>query len=450
MRKSMFNASQLLEALEDRRLMTAAAWIPYEMSQVALHYPAHVGTTNLYLNFDGGSISDGQAGGSKTIASYVAPAGQDRNQAIEDIIYRTAEIFSPFNVRVHILRGAGHYSTTNGDTTIFIGDNAANKDSNGNNEDYSSTPYSSSDLPGGPKGFDHIPNSDPYDLAFVDATHLDVPSQSLVTEGDLGIAQDIAHEAGHTFGLAHVLAAPQFDIMSYNSWGNNNFLDSTLDITDLNNNGTTTTHTGDYPTVDAIDSTGRTFSTRIFEQNSFAYLRAALGNKAVEVDPYPHDQADRTSVSPDYYAALGDPTVITPSSHPTATLSNFGEYDVYTLSNPVNSRIAGMLAPHPTIISLKIGAPAFDPQIMLYDNTGTQLLAAVHGSSLVYTLGNNASYKLVISGYLGDSAGQYTVNMSAYQLTVAPSTVTTTTPVVPPISVFSNTLLTKDNMSVLA
>ena len=58
------------------------------------------------------------------------------------------------------------------------------------------------------------------------------------------IAQDIAHEAGHTFGLAHDLSSPQQDVMSYDA-ANTAFLNTTLDITDLNFTGTTTEHT-DY------------------------------------------------------------------------------------------------------------------------------------------------------------------------------------------------------------
>lgn len=450
MRKSKSRSSLLLETLEDRRLMTVA-WNPTEMSQVALHYPKHVGTTNLYLNFDGGSLNDTQAGGSKTISPYAAPSGQDLNKSIQDIIYRTAEIFSPFNVRVRIMHGAGKFSTTNGDTTIFIGDNAANHDSDGHNTAYSSTPNASVDLPGSNKGFDHIPNSDAYDIGFVDATWLNINSSTLITDSDGAIAGDIAHEAGHTFGLAHVLTSPDFDIMSYDTYGNTFFNDKVMNVTDLNYNGTTTTNTGDFPTVNGNDVNGRKYPVQIKLQNSFAYLRYALGNKAVDVDPYYHDQADPNSVSSDYYAVLGNPSVITPSSHPSTTLSNFGEYDVYTLNNPVSSRIAGVMALPPTQISLTIGAPAFDPQIMLYDSTGTQQLAAVHGKSLVYQLAPNATYKLVVSGFLGDSAGQYTVNMTPYTVaTLPPSGTTTTAPVAPPITTFSTTLLTKDALSLFA
>lgn len=450
MRKSKTKSSKsslMLESLEERRLMTA--WIPTEMSQVALHYPKHAGTTNLYLNFDGGNLNDTQAGGSQSISAYVAPSGESRDQAIQDIIYRTAEIFSPFNVRVRIMRGAGNYSKTNGDTTIFIGDNAANKDSDGHNTAYSFTPNASVDLPGKNKGFDHVPNSDAYDIGFVDATWLDIPSSTLITDSDAAIARDVAHEAGHTFGLAHVLSSPQQDIMSYDTWDNPNFADTVFNVTDLNYNGTTTTNTGDFPTVNAVDANGRKFAQQIKLQNSFAYLRYALGNKAIDVDPYYHDQADPTSVSADYYAVLGDPTVINTSSHPSSTLSNFGEYDVYTLKNTVNSRIAGLVAQPPTLISLHIGAPAFDPQIMLYNSDGTQLLASVHGSSMVYQLGNNVSYKLVISGYLGDSAGQYTVNMSPYTVAAQPPPGTTTAPTVN-TGIFSTAAITKDSQSLLA
>src|SRR5256885_13884874 len=103
------NSGCKFESLEDRQLMSA---VPTELSQLALRYGRHPGTTYLYLNFDGGTIDNDQSGGSRTIAAYAPPPGQDRVQAIQDIIYRVSEIFSPFDVQVHILRGAGNFSTS--------------------------------------------------------------------------------------------------------------------------------------------------------------------------------------------------------------------------------------------------------------------------------------------------------------------------------------------------
>jgi hypothetical protein len=425
-------------------------WAPTDLSQLPLHYPQRATTTNLYLNFDGGSINDSQTGGGTwNVAAYQPPAGVDRVQAIQDIIYRTSEIFSPFNVRVRIMRGAGNFSKTNGDTTIFIGDNADNQ-SGGYNVTDSRTPTASNDWPGDKKGLDHLPNGDAYDLAFVDPVAYDPQSNSNITTlSAQDISRDVAHEAGHTFGLAHVLSSPDKDLMSYDTSNNLAFLDTSYDITDQNYNGTTTTNTGEFPKVNAVDPSGRKYPLEIHHQNSFAYLRYEMGNKNIYVDPYYHSVADKTTVSPDYYAVLGDPTVITPASHPSSVLSNFGEYDVYTLNNPAN-RFSYLMPSSATKISLAIGAPAFDPQIMLYNSDGTQLLAAVHGSSLQYTLAWNTSYKLVISGYLGDTAGAYTVNMSSVPLSAtlanyAVATATTPPPVTTTVTAtaFSKTLLSK-------
>jgi hypothetical protein len=430
-------------------------WTPTDMSQLPLHYPQRVSTTNLYLNFDGGSIHDSQSGdGTWNVSAYQPAAGQDRVQAIQDIIYRVSEIFSPFNVRVRIMRGAGNFSKTNGDTTIFIGDNPDNK-SGGFNVTDSRTPTASNDWPGDKKGLDHLPNGDAYDLAFVDPVAYDPQSNSdITTFTPQDISRDVAHEAGHTFGLAHVLSSPDQDLMSYNTYNNLAFLDTSYDITDENYSGGTTTNTREFPKVNAVDANGRKYPLEIHHQNSFAYLRYEMGNKNIYVDPYYHSVADKTTISPDYYAVLGDPSVITPASHPSSVLSNFGEYDVYTLNNPAN-RFSYIMPASATRISLAIGTPAFDPQIMLYNSDGTQLLAAVHGSSIQYTLAWNTSYKLVISGYLGDTAGAYTVNMSSVPLSatlgnyaVAPATTTTVNPTTT-TTAFSKTLLSK-SVSLLA
>jgi len=235
--------------------------------------------------------------------------------------------------------------------------------------------------------------------------------------------------------------------MSYDTFNNPAFVDQQFNITDLNYDGTSTTHTGKFPKVNAIDANGHTYPLEIHKQNSFAYLRYDLGNKNIYVDPYYHSVADKNTISSDYYNVLGDPTVITPASHPSSVLSNFGEYDVYTLNNVSSSRFGALAAlGGATKISLAIGAPAFDPQILLYNATGTTLLASVHGSALQYSLTPNTKYQLVISGYLGDTAGAYTVNMStvppAATLGAISSFAKSNTP-------FSKTLLSGKNSSAL-
>lgn len=441
------------EALESRQLMSA----PDDLALLALQNGRHAGTTSLYLNFDGGTVSGDQAGGTKTISAYQPNTPFDRTQAIQDILFRTQQIFSPFDVRVQILRGAGNYATGNGATTIFVGDQPSKVDALGHGYAYASTPFASSDYPGQVKGYTHKPNSDSYDLAFVDPLFFSYTTNTDFVQNDLQIAQAIAHEAGHTFGLAHVLSAPDNDIMSYNS-SNVAFLNNAYPITSLNYDGQQTyNEPKTLPIV--VDHYNYSFPygfTPVLKaipyQTSFAYLRFALGDREVQADSYRTGVADPTAVEPAYYNVWQQPATITTASHPTNTIQNYGEYDVYNLSVPVN-RFTSILAPQATRISLGNTTPGFDPQVLLYDATGQTLIASGHGSAIEKQLTPGQSYKLVVSGYLGDSTGTYTVNFAS----VAPpatlgsviiagtattgGTTTTTTTTVGSTSLFSNTLL---------
>jgi len=127
-----------------------------------------------------------------------------------------------------------------------------------------------------------------------------------------------------------------------------------------------------------------------------------------------------------------------PASHPLNAINRAGEYDVYTLTTPVTIRSAYVVQ-NPTKIAVTAGSPALDPQILLYDASGINLLAGVHGSSLQYTLTPGAKYQLVISGFNGDTAGAYQVNMTSVAPSVAVAPTTTT--VTPPKYTFSDTLL---------
>src|SRR5688572_25930405 len=75
-------------ALEDR---TVPAVGPTDMTELAQMFPRHAGPTRLYVNFDGW-----QAEG---ITPFLTVSGS-RDQDIQDILFRTSEIFSPFDVQV--------------------------------------------------------------------------------------------------------------------------------------------------------------------------------------------------------------------------------------------------------------------------------------------------------------------------------------------------------------
>jgi hypothetical protein len=453
----------MLETLEERRMF--AAWIPFDNADVAAHYPIRKMTTKLFLNFDGGTVDNSQSGGQKVVKAFVPPAGVDRESAIQDIIYRTQQIFSPFRVRVQIMRGAGKLQAFEGASTIFVGDMPAHVNAQNMNTARAFVPRPSMDNPGDVKGVDHIPNSNPYDVGFVDPVFEPTPGAALVTRPAADIARSIAHEAGHTFGLAHVLSLPAEDIMSYNS-ANKFFVNQSFPITDLNFDGTQNVPVPEFLVkVRATNADGSTFIHTVPTQNSFLYLKMALNLRDTAPDAYKPMVADTSMLDPQHYSFVGTPREITKSTTLTQTLSSHGEYDVYTLKNP-SSLYDSVVAQPATRIQLKVGLPVFDPQIMLYSNDGKTLLKTVRASFLDYKLAPNTSYKLVIGGYLGDYAGQYTLSFAdapelltdggssggstfTYQINMAALTTSTATFVQTSPKVFSTTSISTRTVAAL-
>jgi hypothetical protein len=180
-----------LENLEDRLVPSTASDIPYA---------THPGPAQLALNFDGNPRTDGGPEHDYVVAAYDdGSAGRDQN--IQDTLFRTSEIYAPFDVEVFRAKGANDYlngSDGTGPTTIFVG-----SDFGANSFGAGVTPGQYADYPVEEHDHtDHIRNSDPFDLAYVDPFNVtDANGNDL---GPTGYAKAIAHEAGHTFGLAHV------------------------------------------------------------------------------------------------------------------------------------------------------------------------------------------------------------------------------------------------------
>src|SRR5262249_11927904 len=145
-----------VEYLEDR--LVPAAPTPTDMTELAQMFPRHAGPTRLYVNFDGWQ--------SKGIAPFMTVSG-DRDKDIQDILFRTAELFSPFDVQLVRRFGDGSRVTEGGATTIFIGDDSHNGTGTANRT-RGYTPSDDSDHPGTVKGIFHQPNSDSFDTAFID------------------------------------------------------------------------------------------------------------------------------------------------------------------------------------------------------------------------------------------------------------------------------------------
>lgn len=191
------------------------------------------GPTYLYLNFDGWKAC--KFNNNNDVTAFAGAASD-----IASILYRTAEAYAPFNVIVQQISGNGNYVTSGGATTVFVGNNI-----NGGGD---FTPNDFMDYPHSSGSTSHVVNSDAYDVAFVSQGFVGLCTS---TDRDAQIANDVAHEAGHTFGLAHIrtdgksdsTGLPTYrttnppDVMSYDS-NNDFFSNTTYNVTDANSTST--------------------------------------------------------------------------------------------------------------------------------------------------------------------------------------------------------------------
>src|SRR4051812_44089449 len=83
-----------VEHLEERALLSARPIT--DMTLWAKEFKTHAGPTNLSFNFDG------ETSGllNRVVAPFQPQVGPDRGADIQEILFRTAEIFGPFDVQV--------------------------------------------------------------------------------------------------------------------------------------------------------------------------------------------------------------------------------------------------------------------------------------------------------------------------------------------------------------
>ena len=383
---------------------------------------APTGPTYLYLNFDGWKASPDNGG--KDVTPFTGSAGD-----IDSILYRTAEEFAPFNVIVEQISGNAKFSITAGATTIFVGNNLSG--------DF--TPGAYMDYPHSGGSTSHVINSDAYDIAYVSQSFQGL---STSTDRDASIANDIAHEAGHTFGLAHVRTDGQADfpsnpnnghtynplnppdVMSYDS-NNDFFSNTTYNVTQANGSGVDPSLFPNYQ------------GTNITMQDSFTYLQTVLGARPAtsqigltdENLQVPNDGFQTVNfVDPGYYTATSRDHAGTISSISTVngTLQTAGDYAGYQLSLLNSSSwVPGQeLAITPGSTSTPVTLMVFDTTYRS-DSAGSLVVASDFSKPIAFRPIAGHTYELVVGGSAG-STGTFSFTAAPLQLNLAGLTFTFT------------------------
>jgi hypothetical protein len=361
-----------------------------DMTKIARQFPRHKGATWLWVNFDGWS---NYAKTKNSIYPFNTTTG-NRDRDIQEVLFRTQEMFAPFDVQVVRAFGNGRYDRRPlGNTTVFIGANSAHV-RNGKKFPLAHTPGRFTDFPGQVRGDSHRPNSDPYDLAFVDPIAQEGDKWKN-TRDNLGIASGVAHEAGHTFGLAHTLSAPIKEMMSYDA-PNRFFANRTLRISDRNQTPTGVVNT---PLV-----LPRWRGTQIVTQNSFTYLWSVLGPRRVDAHA---NVADTAAVDPAYRD--GRLVELVPGTSVRASIERRGDYDVFRLKQADRQSLIVWVSP--------AAGSKLAPVLLVYDGVGRRLVAFDNGRArsgrvarVLLPAGAARNYKVVVGGADGSTAGAYTLS----------------------------------------
>lgn len=405
-----------LEALEDRQVPA----ILTDLTQVAQMFPRHPGPTNLYLNFDGYAAQGMTA---------FQTGNPNREANIQEVLFRTSQIFAPFDVQVQRRLGNGGYATSGGSSTVFVGDSTRNG-TGPNNTAQAWTPAQFTDYPKywALQG----PNTNAFDIAYVDPVF--ASGGFLVNQGNSAIAEAVAHEAGHTFGLGHVLSAPSPDTMSYNS-ANTRFINQTFNLTDLNWTGTQMENRPSVVphwtmgTFGSFNGIPFQLGVSLVTQNSFSYLRTVLGDRPLNGDLA--NVADPGTVDSSYLG--GNMPVLAAGASSgalstAATIDRPGDYDVFRLNAAYTGPLVIQVNGLTTLNGSVFGGIGFQPVVMVFDATGFNRLAIndlstfTFNSEIRLNVQAGASYRIVVGAPSGLAAASYQLAVS-YQFPVVQAVV---------------------------
>ncbi|MGE3818912.1 MAG: hypothetical protein AB7I30_05710 [Isosphaeraceae bacterium] len=398
------------ESLESREVMST---IPYgapftEMSQVSNQFAPPDAPTILYLNFDGRS------------SQYVSAFQGTTNSVtrdIQEILFRTAQAFAPFNVQVKRAYGDDTIGAGQRATTLFIGDKMGNTSvyddpAGGMYVENFTRAYANADYPSLGKGILHVPNSDAFNVGYVDpysysgpAANYDPSNFSSWSNGS--IARAAVHEAAHTFGLAHVLTSGQADVMSYDGGLNTYFRNKSYTTTNLNSvpgGGPAVPTPSLQPYWAYFQQVGNAWiltPSPIVTQNSYATLMANLGPRAVDGFA---NVADTGTVDPIYVD--GTLTNVALGGSKLGTISA-ADHDVFTFNVGATQFVEVTIDP--------TGTGTLDPVLLVMSDSGKTLAfydddsGPGHASRLVFKALAGTTYHLVAAGYDGNSTGTYRI-----------------------------------------
>jgi hypothetical protein len=333
------------DALEAREGLDMSAW--------ARQLPKRRGPAMVYLNFDGWYDQDGKG---HLVVPFSATTG-NRERDIQDILYRTAQSFAPFNIRLARLKGNGnHDRSSQGNTTVFIGANTLDIEKKGRKYPHAWARGVLCDFPPAERG--SRPQGHPYHLAFMDNVGQRKGSEEWTNNwnDNTHIARSIAHEAGHTFGLAHILSNGFPELMSYDAPNKSYFANRTFPTTDLNFNA--------EKGVKEHTKSGlmKWHGVPMVRENAFNYLMTRFGPRPPDDHP---DVADRRSVDPGFEP--GTEQDLVPDTPAKGAIAPLGDYDVFHVPAGPARRIELEVQPGED--------RSLQPVFLVYDAAGIKMKA---------------------------------------------------------------------------
>ncbi|MGI9518431.1 MAG: hypothetical protein ACR2NP_15355 [Pirellulaceae bacterium] len=391
------------------------------LSEVAELFDPPDHTTKLFLNFEGKTAQWDH------VMAFEATT-DDRERDIQEIMFYVSQTFAPFNVSVQRFVGNSQQAESSGHTTIFIGDKLSNSvymesDSGHSLTNYKRA-YADGDFPCLNRSVTHQPNSDDFNIGYVDPvshkTANGVTIEAWDTNENDAIARSINHEAGHTFGLAHVLSGSVSDIMSYSAMNQRAHYQE-FDLSALNSQlgGPTTEDIGWAAawTYEQVVGFGETqlVAHQLETQNSYRVLESTLGTRSVANDVSNIANFDLVhGVYPDAMALSIFAGQMIPSA-----ISHLGDYDVFDFSPDTTDFIE--------VNAVAWNDPVwFDPILMVFNEQGDELIAYDRSSGdgkdakLVFQAVLGESYKIVVGSYSCNTFGDYQLSVDSAEFKVNP------------------------------